>query len=259
MTQPLPYGLRSIRITPWYPGKPVVALDIDGTLGDYHGHFLRFAQEWYGRRMPDPSEINPGMPLHKFMRTSKATYRQCKLAYRQGGLERSMPAYPGASELTIQLRRAGCEVWITTTRPYLKHDTQSPNTTHWLRRNGIQHDHLIAGPNKYRDLTRQVGKERIVAVLDDLPEMIEQANSLDLWTIIRDQPYNKHFQWHYRANDLPHAQREIMQVLNKWKQDHGQTRKTKHIKLGPRGLTGVSPISSIEQLRSTPAGKREHG
>jgi FMN phosphatase YigB (HAD superfamily) len=197
--------------------KPVVAIDIDGTLGDFHGHFLRFAQEWYGRAMPDPTEINPGLPLHKFMRTSKATYRQCKLAYRQGGLERSMPAYPGASELTVQLRRGGCEVWICTTRPYLKHDTQSPNTVHWLRRNGIQWDHMLSGPHKYRDLVKQVGKERVVAVLDDLPEMIEQANSLGLWTMIRDQPYNRHFQWHYRAHDLFEAQRTIVnQELDWW-------------------------------------------
>ena len=117
---------------------PVVAIDIDGTLGDYHGHFLRFAEAWYGRTMPDAATINPGLPLHKFMRTSKSTYRQCKLAYRQGGLERSMLAYPGASELTRAIRIAGAELWITTTRPYLKLDSQSPNTMHWLRRHCIR-------------------------------------------------------------------------------------------------------------------------
>ena len=202
---------RRMRLKSHY--APVVALDIDGTLGDYHGHFLRFAQEWYGRGMPDAAEINPGLPLHKFMRTSKATYRQCKLAYRQGGLERSMPAYPGASELTLRLRRAGCEVWLCTTRPYLKHDTQSPNTVHWLKRNRIQWDHMISGEHKYRDLVKQVGKERIVAVLDDLPEMIEQANGLGLWTMIRDQPYNRHFIWHYRAHDLCEARRTIEQEV----------------------------------------------
>lgn len=201
--------------------KPVVAIDIDGTLGDYHAHFLRFAQGWYGRAMPDPSEINPGLPLHKFMCTSKATYRQCKLAYRQGGLERSMPAYPGSSELTVQLRRAGCEVWICTTRPYLKHDTQSPNTVHWLKRNRIQWDHMLSGEHKYRDLAKQVSKERIVAVLDDLPEMIEQANKLGIWAMIRDQPYNKHYNQHYRAMDLHQARREISQVLVAWRDRHG--------------------------------------
>lgn len=197
--------------------KPVVALDIDGTLGDYHSHFLRFAQDWYGRPMPDPRDINPGMPLHKFMGTSKSTYRACKLAYRQGGLERSMPAYAGASELTRAIRKAGGEIWLCTTRPYLKMDTQSPNTVHWLRRNKIQYDHMLAGPHKYRDLKKQVGP-RVVAVLDDLPDMIEQANGLGFWTMLRDQPYNRHLNWHYRAIDLWQAQNTIVkQELATWK------------------------------------------
>ncbi|ABD58475.1 hypothetical protein SEA_CHILL_65 [Mycobacterium phage Chill] len=181
-------------------GKPVVGLDIDGTLFDYHGHFLRFAEDWYGRPMPDPQDINPGLPLHKFMRTSKATYRQCKLAYRQGGLERSMPVYDGASELTRAIRRAGGEVWICTTRPYLKLDTQAPNTIHLLRRNRIQFDHMLSGPHKYRDLVKQVGADRIVGVLDDLSEMYEQAEMLGLNPILRDQPYNRHI----TANRIRH-------------------------------------------------------
>lgn len=196
--------------------KPVVGLDIDGTLGDYHAHFLRFAEQWYGRPMPSPEDINPGLPLSKFMRTSKATYRQCKLAYRQGGLERSMPVYPGAAELTVAIRKAGAEVWLCTTRPYLKHDTQSPNTVHWLRRNGIQYDHMLSGPHKYRDLVRQVGKDRVIAVLDDLPEMYQQAESLGLRPILRDQPYNRHITAN-RVKEMWAAQELIAGRIARWK------------------------------------------
>jgi hypothetical protein len=200
------FGLRSVLVTPYVLPKPVVALDIDGTLGDYHGHFLRFASEWYGREMPAPGTINPGLPLHKFMRTSKATYRQCKLAYRQGGLERSMPAYDGAAELTRAIRRLGGEVWLCTTRPYLKMDTQSPNTVHWLRRNKIQFDHMLSGPHKYHDLVKSVGAERVVMVLDDLPEMFVTARGLGLNTWLRDQPYNRHVLTGLsRCNDLAQA------------------------------------------------------
>lgn len=212
--------------------KPVVALDIDGTLGDYHAHFLRFAEQWYGRPMPDARQINPGLPLHKFMRTSKATYRQCKLAYRQGGLERSMPAYPGAMELCRSIRNAGAELWLCTTRPYLKLDTQSPNTVHWLRRNKIQWDHMLSGPNKYRELVRNVNGNRIVLVVDDLPEMIEQAVGRLLPSLLRDQPYNRHYQhpsdylaqdmWRGRALDLAEVQTEVEYQIKKWKaSNHG--------------------------------------
>jgi hypothetical protein len=199
--------------------KPVVALDIDGTLGDYHGHFLEFAAGWYGRSMPDPGAINPGLPLHKFMGTSKATYRQCKLAYRQGGLERSMPAYPGASELSRAIRRAGGEVWVCTTRPYLKMDTQSPNTIHWLRRNKIQFDHMLSGPHKYHDLAKSVGQERVVMVLDDLPEMYWAAEKLRLRPWIRDQPYNRH-ESVCRVTDLGQALDKAMMQIDKYQKGY---------------------------------------
>lgn len=207
--------------------KPVVALDIDGTLGDYHTWFLRFAQDWYGRPMPNPRDINPGMPLHKFMGTSKSTYRACKLAYRQGGLERSMPAYAGAHLLTRTLRQAGVELWLCTTRPYLKMDTQSPNTVHWLRRNQIQYDYMISGPHKYRDLVKSVGAQRIVCVMDDLPEMYDQARELDLKALLRDQPYNRHYTDAWRIDKLLSGLADIQWLLNKWKGNHGNELKSR--------------------------------
>lgn len=203
--------------------KPVVALDIDGTLGDYHGRFLRFAEEWYGRPMPSPEEINPGLPLHKFMRTSKSTYRQCKLAYRQGGAERSMPVYDGASDLTRAIRKAGAELWLATTRPYLKLDTQSPNTQHWLRINKIQFDHLLSGPHKYRDLVKQVGPGRVIGVLDDLPEMFDQAYKLGLNPILRDQPYNRHISV-CRVRNLEMAKILLLGEIRKYKENNNGMR-----------------------------------
>jgi hypothetical protein len=209
--------------------KPVVALDIDGTLGDYHGHFLRFAEQWVGRAMPTPEDINPGLPLHKHMRISKATYRSCKLAYRQGGLKRSMPCYPGARELTVDIRKAGAEVWIATTRPYLRLDNIDPDTRHWLRRNKIQHDAVIYGEHKYRDLVRNVGVNRVVAVMDDLPEMIEQALGRTLRSFLRDQPYNRHYEpdalgqidFGGRVTDLNEARVYFVQLVEKWRRQHG--------------------------------------
>lgn len=172
--------------------KPVVALDIDGTLGDYHGHFLRFAEGYVGREMPDAKEINPGLPLYKHMRVSRATYRAAKLAYRQGGLKRSMPVFPFADVLTREIRRAGAEVWICTTRPYLRLDNIDPDTREWLRRNHIQYDAVLFGEGKYAELLRQVGRDRIVAIADDLPEQIAKAAKLGILDIyMMDQPYNQ--------------------------------------------------------------------
>lgn len=196
--------------------KPVVAIDIDGTLCDYHAHFLHHAEMWLGRPMPPADENTGGVPLYKWMGVSKATYRQCKLAYRQGGWKRSMPCYAGAADLCRSIRKAGAEVWICTTRPYLRLDNIDPDTRHWLRRNHIQYDGVIFGDRKYRELARIVGVENVVAVLDDLPALVEQAWSVGVSVaILRDQPYNRYYQpgIQPRVEDMWQAKTAILEEL----------------------------------------------
>lgn len=172
-------------------GAPVVALDIDGTLGAYHEHFTRFCEAWTGKQMPSEFAPTGGVPFHKHLGISKATYRKVKLAYRQGGLKRSMPVYTGAGDLTRYIRSKGCQVWIATTRPYLSLDNIEPDTKHWLReRAKAQYDNVLFGEHKYRDLVKAVGEDRVVMIVDDLPAMVEQAVSLGLRAYVRTQPYN---------------------------------------------------------------------
>lgn len=207
-------------------GKPVVALDIDGTLGDYHRHFLQFAEGWLGKTFPSPRRPNPGLPLWEFMGIEPKDYRDCKLAYRQGGLKRTMPAYGGAAGLTDLIRHAGAEVWLCTTRPYLRLDNIDPDTREWTRRNHIQYDAVIFDTldgkgTKYRELARQADG-RVCAVLDDLPEMIVEA-----WDVLslpptnvptlRSQPYNLHFDWPRRVDNLEQAWCGIKADIEQWK------------------------------------------
>lgn len=185
---------------------PVVAIDIDGTLADYHSWFLKFAELYLGREMPDPQLNTNGIPLFKWMGVSKAKYRECKLAYRQGGMKRSMPCYEGNAEEIRRMRRAGIEVWICTTRPFLRLDNIDPDTRHWLRRNGIQHDGVLYGEHKYQTLAKIVGKENVLFVVDDLPPMAEQANKAGIGAYLRDQPYNRYFPRFQRVellSDIP--------------------------------------------------------
>lgn len=202
------------------PGRPVIALDVDGTLGDYHRHFTIFAEQWTGRKMPDPEAINPGMPLHHHLGMSKATYRQCKLAYRQGGMKRSMPVYPGAADMVRAFRKAGAAVAICTTRPYLRLDNVDPDTRHWLRRNRIQYDWVLFGEHKYRQLARQIEPDSIIAVLDDLVALVQQAQSLGLPAWLRDQPYNRYTDEFPRVTEFANGEwrGEIINRIRKWYQ-----------------------------------------
>lgn len=210
-------------------GKPVVSLDIDGTLGDYHGNFLTFAQAYFGPEFVngnwDSAVINPGLPLWQHLGLAQRDYRDAKLAYRQGGWKRWMPVYPGAAELTRVIREAGAEVWLCTTRPYLRLDNVDPDTREWLRRNRIEYDALLFDPvvedeSKYHELYRQAGL-RIASVVDDLPEMIEAADYLripkDSVPILRDQPYNRHVTFARRAMDLAEVWEYIKTDLERWR------------------------------------------
>lgn len=188
---------------------PVVALDIDGTLGDYHSHFTRFAEQWAGKAMPPPEENTSGVPFHKHLGISKTTYRQCKLAYRQGGMKRSMPVYEGAADLTRYIRSQGVQVWICTTRPYLRLDNIDPDTRHWLRRVGVQFDGVLYGERKYVDLKKAVNG-KVMFVVDDLPPMLDQAKRLGFMTVLRDQPYNR---WWNGADTVAYQMLDIKKIF----------------------------------------------
>jgi len=203
------------------PLAPVVAIDIDGTIAQYHEHFLHFATLWSGREL----EVDWGCAKGSFSKAigmSKRSYRECKLAYRQGGMKRSMPIFEGARDLTVGIRKKGVQVWICTTRPYLRLDNIDPDTRHFLRRNGVQYDNVIYGERKYKDLVHIVGSDRVVAVLDDLPEQIESANKLGLRTVMKEHSHN---QWYMnelpptqlRAADLHDAKRTISSFIDERK------------------------------------------
>jgi hypothetical protein len=208
---------RAMQRTPDTVLRPVVALDIDGTLGYYHEHFLSFAEKWL-QRDELPTYWNGDEPFWRLLGTSKTTYRQIKLCYRQGGMKRSMPVTPWAANLTRHVRAAGAEVWVCTTRPYLRLDNIDPDTRFWLRHNRIQYDGVLFGENKYRDLASLVGINRVVAVLDDEPEQTARAEALELPTRILDRAYNKNAD-SFRCGSLLHAEKEFVELIGKWREE----------------------------------------
>jgi hypothetical protein len=164
------------------PIKPVVAIDVDGTLGDYHSHFLRFASDWIGEgHAHDPAMYDyTGYPPFKkwfkgYFGVGDKEWHEIKLAYRQGGMKRTMPVFNGAQALCWAVRNAGAELWITTTRPYLSLDNIVPDTVEWCRRREIAYDGMLFDEDKYQQLATRVDPRRVVAVLDDLPEMYDAA------------------------------------------------------------------------------------
>lgn len=163
--------------------KPVVSVDIDGTLGNFHHHFMTFATGYLqGRPMLNPPQYTGIRSMRDWFctefRVSPDVWRDIKLAYRQGGMKRTMPSYGYGRKLTRACHTLGAEVWITTTRPYLRLDNIDPDTRFWLELHNIEYDGLIYDEFKYKRLLDNVGEGRVVAVLEDLPDEWEDAAAL---------------------------------------------------------------------------------
>lgn len=207
--------------------KPVVAVDIDGTLGDYHGHFLSFLEDYLGFTPPDwPVDNYIGnVPFKDWtmetFRLTEAQWKDVKLAYRQGAQKRSMPILEWAQALTGIVRWEGAELWITTTRPYLRLDNIDPDTREWLARNHIEYDGLIYDKYKYRILAEQVDPQRVVAVVDDLHDKIVEARIYFSWAvpIMKISDYNiATFDIGAGYRSLREITEQIVKRIQRWKE-----------------------------------------
>lgn len=207
--------------------RPCVAIDLDGTLGDYIGHFTRHAEDYLGRYLLAP-EYDGSMGFKDWCRKhwgiSTATWSDIKLTYRQGAQKRTMPIYKDAQLLCDGVRKRA-ELWLTTTRPYLRHDNIDPDTREWLDRHGIKYDGLIYDEDKYRQLYNIVGPDRVCAVLDDLAEEADSAGNTFGWNvpIIRGTKHNigaKPVTGAPRVNDLKNALMVIELRIDRWERNH---------------------------------------
>jgi FMN phosphatase YigB (HAD superfamily) len=167
--------------------RPIVAFDVDGTLGDYHSHIARFAAAYLGGD-PDMLLESEGYTPYDgsephgewFMRefgVSRQEFRTIKLAYRQGSQKRSMPPFLGAIEVVKRVSMRA-EIWVTTTRPYLRMDNIDPDTRFWLERHRVPFDYILYDESKYQELANRVDRSRVVAIIDDDPEMYDDADAV---------------------------------------------------------------------------------
>jgi hypothetical protein len=207
--------------------RPVVAFDIDGTLGDYHNHFATFAEMWLGHEVDPMFDFDGSAPYKEWFCSvfgvDESTFRSIKLAYRQGGMKRSMPVYPNADALVRAARESGAEVWLTTTRPHERYDRVDPDTREWLRRNDINFDGLIYDENKMNVLQERVDPERVCFVLDDLVENLRLAEAAfgRGVGILRETEFNVNGPaWWCRVNNLLDARAMVTAHVQDWMISH---------------------------------------
>lgn len=175
---------------------PILAVDIDGTMADYYAHFRWFAELYTQREMPECDRVIAWMDTDNFgevLGLDQAEYRQIKLAYRQGGMKRSIPPIDQHINGMVQdLRALGIQVWVATTRPWQRLDNIDPDTQFWLDKNVGRVDGLLYGEDKYDQLHEiaEARGQRILGVVDDLGENLDRAAELGLNTAVRIGPHN---------------------------------------------------------------------
>lgn len=207
------------------PIRPVVAIDIDGTLGNYHHHFQAFAEEWLGwtpENYLTPGAYDGSQPYREWFTSAYSvdvtTFRAIKLAYRQGGLKRTMPVYKGAAQM-VHLLGGEAEVWLTTTRPHDRYDRIDPDTVEWLRRHSIQAAALLFDEHKLDQLYQHVDQARVVAVLDDEVEVLTAVRAGV--PILRRTEYNQQARWlGVEAPTLWDAYKQITKLVTRWGATH---------------------------------------
>lgn len=199
--------------------KPIVCLDIDGTLGEYHRHLLEFMHKYFGHSLQ--TGWTGAGNWEDYLGLTQEQYREAKLAFRQGGMKRTMPLIPGADSLPRVAKALGAEVWITTTRPWMRLDSVDPDTREWLRRNGIEYDHLLYDEHKYPRLAEIVDAERVVFVLDDLPEMVREALEVFKWDAVyllrRQHNFSADIPERRIVQNIHEAERQMVYNINQWK------------------------------------------
>lgn len=204
-----------------------MALDIDGTLGDYHGHFAGFASMYLGVHSLEADEMYDGGDPYRewFCETygvDETTFREIKLAYRQGAMKRSMPIFPAAAQLTRMVRDLGAELWLTTTRPWERFDRVDPDTRWWLERNEIEYDGLIYDDDKYSVLFERVEASRVVTVLDDEEAQLVEASKLfNLGVPVLARTWHNRFVNWGAETTLDEADYIIARQINQWELRNG--------------------------------------
>lgn len=203
------------------PVAPVVAWDIDGTMANYHETFTEMACRYWN--IPQPPDTWDGSgEMEDYLCLTKEQYREAKLAYRQGGYKRSLPMYPYGARAVNDTRDMGAEVWVCTTRPWQRLDNIDPDTREWCRRHRIEFDGLLYGERKYHQLIESVHPDRIVGVIDDLVEYLDDAESLGLPTFQVVRPHNRSAEarWHTRGT-LHEATDWVEENIKRWREKYG--------------------------------------
>lgn len=137
--------------------EKVIAIDIDGVLGQYPYWFIKFVNDSLNEDFATLKELNETLGTEM--------YEDMKDKYRQSGIKSKMPTNDGASTVTNYLKVLGFKIVIITSRPYEKYSRIYPDTLEFLKYNNIYFDAILWDKEKHLTIIKEF--PNLVALVED--------------------------------------------------------------------------------------------
>jgi len=145
--------------------EKVCAVDLDGVLGVYPDHWLKYLNEKTNSNYETLSEAKINIDL--------ITYANIKEEYRLSGSKIDIPMIEGAKEFLLKLKENGYMIVILTSRPYKKYFRIFSDTLHWLKKYDLVYDSIIFDANKNMRILQEIPNLEFM-----VEDRIKYANSV---------------------------------------------------------------------------------
>lgn len=207
--------------------RPIMVWDIDGTLTRYHSDLGEFLVRYYNlpyALMRAGAEWDGEGNFEDQFGLTQTEYRAGKLAFRQGGHKRVATTWQDGGLMAVQeLAERGVETWYATTRPWARLDNVDPDTKFWIKRHHLPIDGILFDDDKYETLiANHVDPERIIGIVEDLPEQYDAADRLGLPVMQVARAHNSGRSGNRpRRGNMRQVRQWALQNLQDWNELHG--------------------------------------
>ena len=160
-----------------------VALDVDGIVTDFDGHWRQCAEHLLGRPLPQVSHDHSMCARYALTRTE---YDAVWAAYHADEWHR-LPLYPHAAELVLALEDLGCAVWAVTSIDVRHRAARAESLSGLIPAGRIVCVGHAAPASAKADVLQDLGA---VAFLDDHPANVNAALGVVSLPVLLDRGYH---------------------------------------------------------------------
>jgi len=174
--------------------RPIVITDIDGTVGDWRTHFLKWLESKGIKHVVEDQSTS--LMIDNDLSMLYKEYYDLKEEFESTGQYRNIEVYEDAHELLVELKsRYNAYIIAVTARPSDHYSRIWMDTWMWLESNKLPVDKLIIGSESRILLAHSLQESsHEVIMLEDNPGLIQRGANSGIRTFAREHPYNRGIQ-----------------------------------------------------------------